>query len=99
MSGSLAVVWQDSCDQSPAHGRLELKLDRIHLEGMRSGRPISEDVPLEEIAAARFGRAAQERLGGRQTLVLDFVDRHRAVLISSLFGIGVLSELAEGLAG
>ncbi len=95
MEGSLAVVWQECGEEPPAHGRLELRPDRIHLEGTRSGKTISEDVSLDEINETHFGRAEAERIGGRQTLVLDFSERHRALLISSLFGIGTLAELAE----
>ncbi len=99
MERSLAVVWQERRDESPAHGRLELTTDRIHLEGMCAGRPVSRDVPRDEIAATRFARAQEERLRGRQTLILQLKNRHRGLLISSLFGVGRLAELAELLGG
>ncbi len=41
MEGSLAVVWQERGEEAPAHGRLELQPDGIHLEGTRSDKTIS----------------------------------------------------------
>ena len=97
MAASLAVVWQDGELEPPAVGRLEVLPDRLHLEGARRGQAISEDVPLAEIKRSHVGRADRERIGGRQTLVLECLDRHGALLISSIFGIGTLVELVERL--
>jgi hypothetical protein len=99
MAAPLAVVWRDDELGSPAIGRLELHPGCLHLEGERRGQPVSEDVVLATLLGAHFGRAERERIGARQTLLLELINRHCPLLVSSVFGIGVLAELAELLAG
>jgi hypothetical protein len=94
MATSLAVVWAEG-EHEPAIGRLELLPGKIHLEGACHGRYVSEDVPLPEITQTRFGRADRERIRGRQTLVLERIGAQSALLVTSVFGVGTLTELIE----
>jgi len=97
MGSSLAVVWSDDELEPPAIGRLELHPGWVHLEGSRRGQPVSEDVALAEITDTHLGRVQRERIGGRQTLVLERVNRRFPLLVSTVFGVGALTELAERL--
>lgn len=99
MSTSLAVVWREGASGTPTIGRLEMLPDRLHLEGSRHGRWVKEDVPLAEIQRTHIARYARQRIGGRQTLVLERAGAQGALLIASVFGIGALTELVELLGG
>jgi hypothetical protein len=99
MTAALAVVWCNGTTGAPTIGRLEMLPDRLHLEGSRGGKWVTEDVPLTEIARTHIARYARQRIGGRQTLVLDRVGAQGALLIASVFGVGALTELLELLGG
>jgi hypothetical protein len=88
-----AVVWRTG-DGPTASGKLELGPDDIVLHGS------SEDefrIPFGELSSAEIGRAADERVNGDKSLVLE---RHSCerVLIAALGGVGLLGELTDLLA-
>lgn len=97
MERSLAVVWTQERYQRPGVGKLELLPDRLHLEGRRRGRQVTEEIPLSEVRGAHFATSYGQRIGGRATLVIERLARP-ALLVSAIFGFGELAELADRLA-
>lgn len=97
MERSLPVVWTLEGDERPAVGKLELLPDRLRLDGCRRGQRVIEEFPLSELHATRFGRRAEQRIGGRATLVIER-SALPALLLSSVFGVGILGALADQLA-
>jgi hypothetical protein len=97
MEGSLPVVWTLEGDGRAAVGKLELLPDRLRLDGRRRGRRVIEEFLLSELLATRFGRDGAQRIGGRATLVIERSPLP-ALLLSSVFGVGILRELADRLA-
>ncbi|HEV8602563.1 MAG TPA: cupin domain-containing protein [Gaiellaceae bacterium] len=96
MGASYAITWQEA-DRKPHSGRLELKPRGLAFEGSNGEGLASEEVPYDDLAAVRIARAADDRLSGRPTLVLE----RRAGLpirIASVVQPGIISELAEHLA-
>jgi hypothetical protein len=88
-----AVVWRKG-DGPTASGKLELGPDDLVLHGS------SEDelrIPFDELSSAEIGRAADERVNGDKSLVLE---RHSCerVLVAALGGVGLLGELTDLLA-
>jgi hypothetical protein len=87
------VVWRTG--EGPiSSGKLELGADDLVLHGS------SEDelrIPLDELSSAEIGRAADERVNGDKSLVLE---RHSCerVLVAALGGVGLLGELTDLLA-
>jgi len=96
MSTSYAVTWQRG-EQETRAGRLELLPGGLTLEGSGTNGAASETIDFGDLLDVRIGRAASDRLSGRQTLVLE--RRGGApVRIASIVQPGVISELAEHLA-
>lgn len=92
---SLPVLW--ALDGSPARpGRLDLDPERLTLIGGSRDELRLHEIPLAEVAAVRVGRRPQERIGGRQTLVVELSDG-RVVAVVAFGGVGSLHELAESL--
>src|SRR6266508_196335 len=88
-----AVVWR-SGDGPTSSGKLELGADDLVLHAS------SEDelrIPFDELSSAEIGRAADERVNGDKSLVLE---RHSCerVLVAALGGVGLLGELTDLLA-
>lgn len=85
---SYAVVWIG--DGGVVHvGRLELTPDGLGLAGA-----VELEIPFAGIVGLHVGRSPDERIGGRQTLVLDLAEGGR-VRIASVGEPGTLHELAE----
>jgi len=83
-----AVVWRTG-DGPTSSGKLELGADDLVLHGS------SEDelrIPFDDLSSAEIGRAADERVNGDKSLVLE---RHSCerVLVAALGGVGLLGEL------
>ena len=96
MSRSYAVTWQQG-EQATRSGRLELLPGGLSLEGAGANGAASETIDFGDLLEVRVGRAASDRLSGRQTLVLE--RRGGAPLrIASVVQPGVITELAERLA-
>jgi hypothetical protein len=87
---SYAVLWCDTVGGVEV-GKLELDDDRVRLEGARR-----QEVSYGEIESLHIGRLSVERLLGRPTLVLGLAGAG-LLRISSLDGLGALTELAEKL--
>jgi len=88
-----AAVWRTG-DGPTSSGKLELGADDLVLHGS------SEDVlriPFDELSSVEIGRAADERVNGDRSLVLE---RHSCerVLVAALGGVGLLGELTDLLA-
>lgn len=96
MQSSYGVVW---CEGTLplASGKLELRADALHLDGMARGRHVSHDVAYDSFVTVRVGRSTAERIGGRPSLVLE---RRSGlpIAIASVSQPGVVAELAERLA-
>jgi len=96
MSTSYAVTWQRG-EQETRAGRLELLPGGLTLDGSGTNGAASETIDFGDLLDVRIGRAASDRLSGRQTLVLE--RRGGApVRIASVVQPGVIAELAEHLA-
>jgi hypothetical protein len=96
MHPSYAVTWRNG-DRRKATGRLELGLDAIELDGTVDGEPVRETIPYRELASVAVGRGSEDRIGGRQALVLGRVG-HSPVRIAGFAEAWIVSELAERLA-
>ena len=91
MAGSLPVVWTLGDDEAACVGKLEILIDRLHLEGKRRGSTVSHDVHLHEISGTHPAPPRQ-RIGGRPTLVIE---GPVPTLLVSILGFGALIELAD----
>lgn len=96
MQSSYGVVWREGT-LPLASGKLELRADALHLDGMAGGRHVSREVAYDSLVTVRIGRSAAERISGRPSLVLE---RHSGlpIAIASVSQPGVVAELAERLA-
>ena len=95
MSASYAVIWCDG-DRRPT-GRLELGPDGVQLVGTASGERVREEIPYRDLSSVDVGRSPEERIDGRQTLVLRS-KRAGPLRIAGLTQVWVVSELFERLA-
>jgi hypothetical protein len=97
MTTSYAVTWQQG-EQASRSGRLELLPGGLTLEGSgANGGASSETIDFGDLVDVRIGRAASDRLSGRQTLVLERRGG-ASVRIASVVQPGIITELAERLA-
>jgi hypothetical protein len=89
-----AVVWRTGSGPTSS-GRLALGDDDLVLHG--SGEPDGLRIPFDELSSVEIGRAADERINGDKSLVLE---RHSCerVLVAALGGVGLLGELTDLLA-
>jgi hypothetical protein len=96
MQSSYGVVWREGA-LPLASGKLELRADALHLDGMAGGRPVSRDLRYDSLVTVRVGRSTTERIGGRPSLVLE---RRSGppIEIASVAQTGVVAEIAEQLA-
>jgi hypothetical protein len=93
---SYAVTWRNG-DHRKATGRLELGPDAIELDGTVEGEPVRETIPYRELASVAVGRGTEDRIGGRQALVLGRVGQS-PVRVTGVAEAWIVSELAERLA-
>lgn len=96
MKHAVAVVWTEEHNRPSGVGKLELLPDRVHIEGRRRGRVVTEEIPLSEVRDAHIATIRGQRIGGRATLVIERLARP-ALLVSAIFGFGELAELADQL--
>jgi hypothetical protein len=96
MQSSYGVVWREGT-LPLASGKLELRADAVHLDGMAGGRPVSREIAYESLTTVRVGRSAAERISGRPSLVLE---RRSGlpIAIAIVSQLGALAEIAERLA-
>lgn len=96
MRRSYAVTWQRKGEVGHS-GRLDLQPRALAFEGSNGGGPAREIVPYKELTGVRIARSGEDRLSGRQTLVLE---RRigESIRIASVGHPGIISELAERLA-
>jgi hypothetical protein len=96
MQSSYGIVWREGT-LPLASGKLELRADALHLDGMARGRPVSHDIAYESLTTVRVGRSATERITGRASLLLE---RRGGlpIAIASVSQPGVVAEIAERLA-
>jgi len=92
-SHEYAAVWR-SGDGSTSCGKLEVGADDLVLHG--SGEDELR-IPFDDLSSVEIGRAADERINGDKSLVLE---RHSCerVLVAALGGVGLLGELTHLLA-
>jgi hypothetical protein len=96
MNVTYGVVWRE--DSLPlATGKLELRTHAVRFEGIAGGRPVTQEIAYETLAAVRVGRSPAERLDGRPSLVLE---RRSGlpITVASVAQSGVVAEIAERLA-
>lgn len=97
MVPTYAVIWLEP-GFPPYAGKLVVGRRRLSLEGSATGaRQSLHRVLYEEIVRVRMGRAPEERLEGRSTVVIE--RRQGGPLrIATVNGIGETSELADTIA-
>ena len=95
MKASYAITWQEGAEPV-RHGKLELRSDALVLEGSDAAGPQGRHIAYDEVTSAHVARTRNERLSGRQTLV---VARRRATSfrITAVSQPGIISEVAENL--
>jgi hypothetical protein len=90
------VLWsEDGGGTRP--GRLDVFADRLLLAGGSRSEPTEREIAVAAIGLVRIGRLADDRLGGRATLVLELRDGGGVVRIAGFSPVGALHELAERL--
>jgi hypothetical protein len=95
--GSYAVNWQEQ-EGAISSGKLELRRCSILFEGQNGAGHHVIEIPYREISALRIARRASDKIGGRPTLVVERGEAP-AIRIASVAQPGIVSELAEHLAG
>ena len=97
MPRTYAVIWQEN-GFPPYAGKLVVGRRRLSLEGSATGaRQSLHRLLYDEIARVRMGRAPEERLEGRSTVVLE--RRQGAPLrIATVNGVGETNEVADVIA-
>lgn len=97
MPQTYAVIWQEN-GFPPYAGKLVVGRRRLSLEGTAPGaRQSLHRLLYEEIARVRMGRSHEERLEGRNTVVLE--RRQGAPLrIATVNGVGATNEVADMIA-
>lgn len=96
MRRTYAVTWQEP-EGPVCAGKLELRPSSLRLEGTAGSGAVIKELSYEELIGVRVGRAPNERLDGRPSLVLE----RRAgapIRMASVAEPGIISELAELLA-
>ena len=95
MHTSYGVVWREG-ERPLARGKLELLPRVVRLDGMTGTEPTMREIPYDGLSEIRIGRAPEDRIDGRPSLVL--VPRTGDTLsIASVAQAGVLAEIAERL--
>src|SRR5688500_10650073 len=96
MRTSYAVTWQKA-DEVGHSGRLELQSRALKFEGSNGDSAGSETIPYDDVTGVRIARSPEDRLSGRQTLLLERRSGD-PIRIASIVHPGIISELAERLA-
>lgn len=92
---SLPVVWtEDGTTLLP--GRLELAGTTLRLVGGSHGNERTRELEIRDIAATRLGRSADERIGGRLTLVVE-LRGGGSVRVAGFEQPGAMRDLADRL--
>jgi hypothetical protein len=91
-----AIVWREG-ELSQGTGKLELLPHALRLDGVCGGEETIRDVGYDELVGLRIGRAQDERIAGRTSLVLDRRNGP-AIRIASFGTPNLVSEIAEGIA-
>lgn len=97
MKASYGVVWREGADPL-ARGKLELLALALRLDGLVGPVPVTREIPYDELAAVRVGRASADRLDGHPTLVLE-PRSGNAISLAAVAQPGAVAELAERLSG
>ena len=95
MPTSYGVVWREGALPA-ATGKLELLSRGLRLEGLAGAHPIARVIDYEGLTGVRVGRAAEDRIDGRQTVVLE----RRSGLPLTIATVGqpsFVGEIAERL--
>jgi hypothetical protein len=89
-----AVLWRTG--RGPVYaGQLELRRQGFQLEGADwFGDGSVEVIDAREIASVRIGRAGDERVEGRSTVIVERSSGD-SLLIASAIGVGLIHELAD----
>jgi hypothetical protein len=96
MKASYAVMWRNG-DGRQATGRLELGPEAIQFDGTADGETVRQEIPYRELASVSVGRGSEDRIGGRQALVLGRTGRS-PIRVAGVAQAWIVSELAERLA-
>ncbi len=92
-----AVVWREG-DDPVGSGRLEVRPRDVVLDGAVDGEAVLRTIPLAGLQSIRVGRAREDRLSDRPSLVLE--PRVGPVIrVASVAQPGIVSELAKRLVG
>jgi hypothetical protein len=95
VNDSYGVIWREN-GGALGRGKLELLARSLRLDGITASRSIVREVPYDELAGVRVGRAKADRLAGRPTVVLQ--ERSGGtIFVASVSEPGVIGELAERL--
>jgi hypothetical protein len=96
MRTTYAVTWQRAGEACHS-GRLELRARALDFEGSNADSSASETIPYEDVTDVRIARSPEDRLSGRQTLVLE---RRNGgpIRIAGIVHTGIVAELADRLA-
>jgi hypothetical protein len=95
MRTSYGVVWREG-EHPLARGKLELLPRAVRLDGMTGSEPTTREIPYDYLSEIRIGRAPEERIDGRPSLVLA-PRTGESLSIASVAQAGVLAEIAERL--
>jgi hypothetical protein len=95
MKDSYGVVWRE--DGGPlGRGKLELLAGSLRLDGIAASRSTVREVPYDQLAGVRVGRAKGDRIAGRPTVVLQ-QRSGGTIFVASVSEPGAIGELAERL--
>jgi hypothetical protein len=96
MRTTYAVTWQKPGEAGHS-GCLELQSRGLVFEGSNGVNSASEMIPYEDVSEVRIARSPEDRLSGRQTLVLE--QRNGGpIRIAGIVHTGIVAELADRLA-
>jgi hypothetical protein len=95
MGTTYGVVWREGGDRL-ARGRLELLSRSLRLDGMAGSLSADREVRYEDLDRVHVGRAPEERVQGRPSLVLERRSGG-TIAIASVAEPGVIGELADRL--
>jgi len=95
MRTSYGVVWREGAHPL-ARGKLELLPRAVRLDGMTGTEPTTREIPYDYLSEIRIGRAPEDRIDGRPSLVLE-PRSGETLSIASVAQAGVLAEIAERL--
>jgi hypothetical protein len=96
MQNTFGVVWREGTDKM-ARGRLELLPRSLRLDGIAGSLPVDREVRYADLDRVHVGRAPQDRIHGRPSLLIE-PRNGGTISIASVAGAGVIGELADRLA-